>query len=132
MPDHGAVELGDEGQRVDDVTVAAQLVDEAGLHRAGSALDPREGVVVECRDLGVVGGLLASDGHVVTHAHSVRPDRRVKSVSGVLAAGPADIHRFAPGYEFCADCRTRTCVGRARRLADPRARKLTPEALENG
>ena len=43
----------------------------------------------------------------------------IKSVSGVLAAGPADIHRFAPGYEFCADCRTRTCLGRARRLAGP-------------
>ena len=43
----------------------------------------------------------------------------LKSVSGVLAAGPADIHRFAPGYEFCADCRTRTCLGRSRGLAVP-------------
>jgi len=43
----------------------------------------------------------------------------LKSVSGVLAAGPADIHRFAPGYEFCADCRTKTCLGRAQRWPIP-------------
>jgi hypothetical protein len=43
----------------------------------------------------------------------------LKSVSGVLAAGPADIHRFAPGYEFCPDCRNRTCLGRMQRLSSP-------------
>lgn len=42
----------------------------------------------------------------------------LKSVSGVLAAGPPGIHRFAPGYEFCADCRNRTCLGRLQRLFD--------------
>lgn len=40
----------------------------------------------------------------------------LKSVSGVLAAGPPGIHRFAPGYEFCTDCRNRTCLGRLQRL----------------
>jgi hypothetical protein len=40
----------------------------------------------------------------------------LKSVSGVLAGGPADIHRFAPGYEFCADCRTKSCLVRTRPL----------------
>jgi hypothetical protein len=41
----------------------------------------------------------------------------LKSVSGVLAAGPADMHRFAPVYEFCEDCRTRRCVGRLQQLS---------------
>ena len=45
----------------------------------------------------------------------------LKSVSGVLAAGPADIHRFLPGYEFCADCRNRTCLGRAKTWSVPAA-----------
>jgi hypothetical protein len=40
-------------------------------------------------------------------------------VSGVLAAGAPDIHRFAPGYEFCADCRTKTCLGRVQRWSIP-------------
>ena len=43
----------------------------------------------------------------------------LKSVSGVLVAGPADIHRFAPGYAFCADCRTKTCLGRVQRWSIP-------------
>lgn len=38
----------------------------------------------------------------------------LKSVSGVLASGASDIHRFAPGYPFCADCRDKPCVGRIR------------------
>jgi hypothetical protein len=42
----------------------------------------------------------------------------LKSVSGVLAAGPPGIHRFTPGYEFCTDCRNRTCLGRLQRLFD--------------
>ena len=45
----------------------------------------------------------------------------LKSVSGVLAAGPADIHRFLPGYEFCVDCRNRTCLGRAKTWSVPAA-----------
>jgi len=43
----------------------------------------------------------------------------LKSVSGVLAAGPADIHRFVPGYEFCGDCRNRTCVSRIKAWSIP-------------
>jgi hypothetical protein len=33
----------------------------------------------------------------------------LKSVSGVLVAGPSEIHRFAPDYPFCADCRGKPC-----------------------
>jgi hypothetical protein len=43
----------------------------------------------------------------------------LKSVSGVLATGPADIHRFTPAYEFCAECRNRTCLGRMQWLSIP-------------
>lgn len=38
----------------------------------------------------------------------------LKSVSGVLVAGPDHIHRFAPAYPFCADCRDKPCLGRTR------------------
>lgn len=41
----------------------------------------------------------------------------LKSVSGVLVAGPGDIHRFAPTYGFCEECRTRRCVGRLQQLS---------------
>ena len=36
----------------------------------------------------------------------------LKSVSGVLVAGPGEIHRFAPAYPFCADCRDQPCRAR--------------------
>jgi hypothetical protein len=36
----------------------------------------------------------------------------LKSVSGVLVAGPAEIHVFDPSYPFCDECRDRTCRGR--------------------
>ena len=36
----------------------------------------------------------------------------LKSVSGVLVAGPAAIHSFAPSYAFCRDCREKPCRGR--------------------
>jgi hypothetical protein len=36
----------------------------------------------------------------------------LKSVSGVLLAGPRAIHRFAPTYDFCDRCDTRTCQSR--------------------
>ena len=36
----------------------------------------------------------------------------LKSVSGVLVAGPAGIHRFAPSYPFCPECRDRPCRAR--------------------
>ncbi len=43
----------------------------------------------------------------------------LKSVSGVLAAGPPEIHRFTPGYPFCADCRDKPCLGRIRPQSRP-------------
>jgi hypothetical protein len=36
----------------------------------------------------------------------------LKSVSGVLIAGPRDIHRFPPTYDFCDRCEVRTCRDR--------------------
>jgi cobalamin-dependent methionine synthase I len=39
----------------------------------------------------------------------------LKSMSGVIVAGPAAIHEFDDAYEFCADCRTRGCRDRIRR-----------------
>ena len=38
--------------------------------------------------------------------------RPLKSVSGVLVAGPAEVHRFRPVYPFCDDCTTHECRGR--------------------
>lgn len=37
----------------------------------------------------------------------------LKSVSGVLVAGPPEIHTFQPSYPFCARCRDRECQLRA-------------------
>lgn len=39
----------------------------------------------------------------------------LKSVSGVIIAGPKDIHRFKPTYSFCSTCETHAC--RERMLA---------------
>jgi hypothetical protein len=40
----------------------------------------------------------------------------LKSVSGVMIAGPREIHRFPPTYEFCSRCETRSCRERIRQL----------------
>jgi Vitamin B12 dependent methionine synthase, activation domain len=42
----------------------------------------------------------------------------LKSVSGVFVAGPASIHRFQPGFEFCSTCKTRSCIDRQSSLVD--------------
>jgi hypothetical protein len=36
----------------------------------------------------------------------------IKSVSGVLIAGPREIHEFINSYPFCDTCSARTCIGR--------------------
>lgn len=36
----------------------------------------------------------------------------IKSVSGVLVAGPGEIHRFRPDFGFCDECKTRACGAR--------------------
>jgi len=33
----------------------------------------------------------------------------IKTVSGVLVAGPGEVHRLRPDFPFCDDCRTREC-----------------------
>lgn len=38
--------------------------------------------------------------------------RPLKSVSGVLVAGGANVHKFRPVYPFCDDCTTHECRGR--------------------
>ncbi len=40
----------------------------------------------------------------------------LKSVSGVMIAGPRTIHRFTPAYDFCDRCEARTCRDRLRAL----------------
>lgn len=48
----------------------------------------------------------------------------LKSISGVLVAGPAGIHRFEPDFTFCPSCRARSCRRRMRDLADHPAHLL--------
>lgn len=42
----------------------------------------------------------------------------LKSISGVLIAGPADIHRFANSYPVCSLCETQSCRKRIRTLPE--------------
>jgi hypothetical protein len=46
----------------------------------------------------------------------------LKSVSGVLVAGPLAAHEFAPTYDVCTTCETFTCRDRLREL-----RRRTPD-----
>lgn len=48
-------------------------------------------------------------GITLSHSFLMRP---LKSVSGVLVAGPPPAHRFKPTYDFCEDCTTHECRGR--------------------
>lgn len=41
----------------------------------------------------------------------------LKSISGVILAGPHTIHRFPPTYDFCDRCETRTCRERLGAMA---------------
>mgnify|MGYP001046046136 CR=1 FL=1 len=41
----------------------------------------------------------------------------LKSISGVIVAGPAEIHEFTDDYAFCSECRTRDCRRRIAALA---------------
>jgi len=36
----------------------------------------------------------------------------LKSISGVLVAGPAEIHDFDAAYDFCSECSTHACLDR--------------------
>ncbi len=40
----------------------------------------------------------------------------IKSVSGVLISGPAEIHKFVNSYSFCNTCTARSCIKRMRNL----------------
>ena len=39
-----------------------------------------------------------------------------KSISGILAAAPIEVHRFQNGFSFCPECREHKCVDRLRLL----------------
>ena len=52
-------------------------------------------------------------GITLTDSYLMQP---LKSVSGVVVAGPRSIHRFRPTYDFCDRCETRTCRDRLRTL----------------
>jgi len=53
-------------------------------------------------------------GLTLTDSYLMQP---LKSVSGVMLAGPHAIHRFPPTYDFCERCETRTCRERLRAMA---------------
>lgn len=55
----------------------------------------------------------AAIGLTLTDSCLMQP---LKSVSGVLMAGPRSIHRFRPTYDFCDRCEDRTCRHRLRAL----------------
>ena len=40
----------------------------------------------------------------------------IKTVSGVLIAGPGEIHEFINSYPFCDACRTKSCIERMRNI----------------
>lgn len=40
----------------------------------------------------------------------------LKSVSGVIVAGPPESHRYRPDFEFCSCCKTRSCLDRMPQL----------------
>lgn len=44
----------------------------------------------------------------------------LKSVSGVIVAGPAEVHDFELIYRFCRDCVTKSCRERAKSVFDGR------------
>jgi len=44
----------------------------------------------------------------------------VKSISGVMVIGPAEIHEFTDDYSFCATCPTHDCRRRIRELTQTR------------
>ena len=48
-------------------------------------------------------------GIALNEQHLMSP---MKSVSGVLIAGPTSVHDFRPGFSYCPDCRSRSCQSR--------------------
>lgn len=69
MADDVAIELGDEGQTVDDRAVGSQTAQELPLHRLPSPLGHAEGRVVELFGGQDVRGGLTADDQVVAHQY---------------------------------------------------------------
>lgn len=51
----------------------------------------------------------------------------LKSISGVMVLGPAEIHEFDNDYPFCSECRTKDCLRRIQAIEPSR-----PEGDTNG
>ena len=49
----------------------------------------------------------------------------LKSVTGVLVAGPAEIHLFEDDFPFCGDCRNRSCRERMEKISREGRQKWT-------
>jgi hypothetical protein len=55
----------------------------------------------------------------------------LKSVSGVILAGPRTIHRFSPTYPFCRHCQSRGCLERMRALFSAPGRAHRNQSITN-
>ncbi len=122
-----------------DLAVAALLDEAASMatDRAAEFAERRFGELVA--DAGDIGrGMTAlrySPGYCGWHVSGqgklfevLRPERigislrerflmaPLKSVSGVILAGPSELHEFEMAYSFCADCGSRTCRARIKGL----------------
>jgi hypothetical protein len=118
-----------------DVTasVAAERLADLAARQFAAALPPRG------RPAGQTAALAYSPGYCGWHVSGqhalfarLRPEPLgialtpgalmdpVKSVSGVIVAGPGRIHRFRPTYAFCDACATHECLPRMASVARAR------------
>ncbi len=101
---------------------------------AEGALDARAGVLRYSP--GYCGWHVSGQGRLFAYLHPEEIGitlgesylmRPLKSVSGVLIAGPREIHRFQDTYPFCDQCETRGCRERLRALYAGRGSDDQPE-----
>lgn len=55
-------------------------------------------------------------GIALTESYLMQP---IKSISGVMLVGPAEIHNFVISYKFCDICKTKECRSRIKSLFQP-------------
>jgi hypothetical protein len=56
----------------------------------------------------------------------------IKTVSGVLVAGPGEAHKFRPDFPFCDDCRTHECGRRMASVLSPGPRAARADVGNRG
>lgn len=95
-----ADQLRAEGTATGDTGVLRYSPGYCGWHVSG------QGTLFEYLDPGRIGLTLGS-------SYLMQP---LKSVSGVVIAAPKKVHCFAPSYDFCRRCETRSCRERIRAL----------------